>query len=60
MGYRTDDDIRNNLGRRPLDMPISSTNNQGNGSPSSDRVGTSEWEEVSVAPSQLGSVDKAN
>ena len=61
MGYRADNDIRDSLDRRPLDMHISSTNDQGNGSLSRDHAGTSEeWEEASVTSSQLGSVDKAN
>jgi len=63
-GYGADEDIQDNLGRRPLDMYIPSTNDPGRGSPLSDhtpspaqRPTTSEgdWERVSMASSQLGS-----
>ena len=61
MGYGADDDIRDNLGRRPLDMRSSRTNAQSHGSPASDHTGTSqEWEKVSVTSSQSESVDGAN
>jgi len=40
-GYGADEDIQDNLGRRPLDMYISSTNDPGRGSPSSDRASSS-------------------
>ena len=63
--YGADEDIEDNLGRRPLDMYIPSTNDLGRGSPSSDctsrssqRPNTSEgdWERVSMASSQPGSL----
>lgn len=61
MGHGADDDIRDNLGRRPLDMHSSRTNAQSHGSPASDHTGTSqEWEKVSVTSPQLDSVDRAN
>ena len=40
-GYGADEDIQDNLGRRPLDMYIPSTNDPGRGSPSSDRTSSS-------------------
>jgi len=62
-GYGADEDIQDNLGRRPLDMYIPSTNDPGRGSPSSDRTsisvqrptGEEDWERVSMAPSQPSS-----
>jgi hypothetical protein len=63
-GYRADEDIEDNLGRRPLDMYIPSTNDLGKGSPSSDctsssaqipTTGEEDWETVSMASSQSGS-----
>ena len=64
-GYGADEDIRDNLGRRPLDMCIPSTNDPGRGSPSSDSTSSSaqrptaseeDWERVSVPSSQPGSL----
>ena len=60
-GYGADEDIQDNLGRRPLDMYTPSTNR---GSPSSDHTSSSsqrlttgegDWERVSMASSQPGS-----
>ena len=62
-GYGADEDIEDNLGRRPLDMY--STNDPGRGSPSSDCTSSSaqrpttsseDWERVSVPSSQPGSL----
>ena len=62
-GYGADEDIQDNLGRRPLDMYTPSTNDLGRGSPSSDRTSSSsqrpttdeeDWERVPVASSQPG------
>ena len=64
-GYGADEDIEDNLGRRPLDMCITSTHDPGRGSPSSDRTSSSaqrptaseeDWERVSVTSSQPGSL----
>ena len=64
-GYGADEDIEDNLGRRPLDMYIPSTNDLGTGSPSSDRTASStqrpsasleDWEMVLMASSQPGSL----
>ena len=64
-GYGADEDIQDNLGRRPLDMHIPSTNDLGRGSPSSDCTSSSiqgpndseeDWERVSMAPSQPDSL----
>ena len=63
-GYGADEDIQDNLGRRPLDMYTPSTNDLSSGSPSSDRTSSSsqrpttgeeDWERVSMASSQPGS-----
>ena len=63
-GYGADEDIQDNLGRRPLDMYIPSTNDPGRGSPSSDRTSSSVqrptageegWGRDSMASSQPGS-----
>jgi len=63
-GYGADEDIQDNLGRRPLDMYISSMNDPGRGSPSSDRTSSSvqrpsasskDWERVLMASSQPSS-----
>jgi len=61
-GYGADEDVRDNLGRRPADMYIPRTNDQGNESPSSDRTSSSvqisgtgdEWDLASVTSSQSG------
>ena len=62
--YGADEDIEDNLGRRPLDMYLPSTNDPGRGSPSSDCTSSSaqrptasseDWESVSMASSQPGS-----
>ena len=62
-GYGADEDIQDNLGRRPLDMYTPSTNDLGFGSPSSDRTSSSsqrpttdeeDWERVPIS-SQPGS-----
>ena len=64
-GYGADEDIQDNLGRRPSDMYIPSTNDLGGGSPSSDRTSSSvqrpnaseeDWERVSMPPSQPDSL----
>jgi len=63
-GYGADEDIQDNLGRRPLDMYIPSTNDPGRGSPLSDHTPSStqrptaseeDRERVSMASSQPGS-----
>jgi hypothetical protein len=63
-GNGADEDIQDNLGRRPLDMYIPSPNDPGRHSPSSDRTSSSaqgptageeDWESVSRASSQPGS-----
>ena len=63
-GYGADEDIEDNLGRRPLDIYTPSTNDLSRGSPSSDRTSSSsqrttsgeeDWENVSIASSQPGS-----
>ena len=60
-GYGADEDIQDNLGRRPLDMYIPSTNDPSGGSPSSDCTSSSaqrptaseeDWERVSMVSSQ--------
>ena len=64
-GYGADEDIEDNLGRRPLDMYIPSTNDPGRSSPSSDRTSSSaqrpiasseDWERVSMTSSPPGSL----
>ena len=63
-GYGADEDIQDNLGRRPLDMYTLSTSDPGRGSPSSDRTSSSaqrptageeDYETVSMASSQPSS-----
>ena len=63
-GYGADEDIQDNLGRRPLDMYIPSTSGPGRGSPSSDctsssaqrtAAGEEDCETISMAPSQPSS-----
>jgi len=60
-GYGADEDIQDNLGRRPLDMYIPSINDPSGGSPSSDCTSSSaqrptaseeDWERVSMVSSQ--------
>jgi hypothetical protein len=62
--YGAAEDIEDNLGRRPLDMYIPSTDDLGKGSPSSDctsswvqipTAGEEDWETVSMGSSQSGS-----
>jgi len=55
MGYGADEDIRDNIGRRPLDVYIQRTNAQNQGSPSSDPTSDG-WEKIS----QSGSVGDHN
>jgi hypothetical protein len=64
-GYGADEDIEDNLGRRPLDMYTPSTSDLGKGSPSSDRTSSSaqmptageeDWEALSMAFLQSCSV----
>jgi len=61
-GYGADEDIRDNLSRRPVEMYIPRTTDQGKDPPSSDHTSSSvqisgtgdEWEQVSTTPSQSG------